>query len=135
MKTRIILITLIINFSFPLMAQPDVKTTYPLVVSFQSMCCGVPSDSAITNFIRLFKKQYKVKKIKAYHIGPMGREGEYYLAFKLNELNKRQVNYFISRIKNVKPLTTDKGSFSFTENQEIDPSLMPKRTTTNVVIF
>ena len=33
------------------------STTYPVVVSFGSMCCGVPSDEPVIKLIKSFKKQ------------------------------------------------------------------------------
>ena len=118
-----------------MMAQSNGKNIYPLVMSFQSECCGVPSDSALRVFIRSFKKQYKIKKITACHVGPMGREGEYYLAFKLNELSKKQAAYFIAKIKLIKKLPSDKGLWSFKEKEAIDPETIPKRSSMEKVVF
>ncbi len=135
MKLNYILTALIISASTSLYAQTEEKTIYPVVISFNSQCCGVPSDSAVKLFIRSFKKQYKIKKISAYHIGPMGREGEYYLAFKLNELNKKKAGYFISKIKQIKKLKSDKGTFTINENFEIDPATISRRSTFSEVVF
>ena len=135
MKSLLLIAALILSVTQPLTAQTIEKTTYPMVISFQSQCCGVPSDSAVRKFIVSFKKKYKIKKITAYHIGPMGREGEYYLAFTLNELSKKKAGYFISKIKKIKPLRSDRGTFSFREKLEIDPELISKRAKTEVVVF
>ena len=135
MKSLLLIAAFMLSVVQPLTAQTQEKTTYPLVISFQSQCCGVPSDIAIRKFIASFKKKYKIKKITAYHIGPMGREGEYYLAFTLNELSKKKAGYFISKIKNVKPLRSDKGTFSFNEKFEIDPALISRRAVTKEVTF
>ncbi len=135
MKSLLLITALILSVTQPLTAQAIMKTTYPLVISFQSQCCGVPSDSAVRKFIVSFKKKYKIKKITAYHIGPMGREGEYDLAFTLNELSKKKAGYFISKIKNIKPLRSDRGTFSFREKLEIDPELISKRAKTEIVVF
>ena len=75
------------------------STTYPVVVSFGSMCCGVPSDEPVIKLIKSFKKQYKIKQIAVDNIGPMGREGEYYLAFRLKEFSKAQKIKFIQQLK------------------------------------
>lgn len=117
------------------MAQTAGKVTYPVIVSFQSFCCGVPSDAAVRNFIQSFKKKYQVDSIGAYHIGPMGREGEYYLAFELNELSKKKACHFISGIKKIKPIKSDRGKFSIKEEVEIDPETLSGRTTTKAVKF
>lgn len=116
-------------------AQKPEKTTYPLIVSFQSECCGVPSDSAVKKFISSFKKQYKIKTIAASRIGPMGREGEYYLAFSLTELSRKQKNNFISGIKKIRKLPTDKGLWSFKEKEEIDPAVLPGRASVRKIEF
>jgi hypothetical protein len=65
----------------------------------------------------------------------MGREGEYYLAFKLNELNKKKAGYFISKIKQIKKLKSDRGTFTINENFEIDPATISRRSTFSEVVF
>jgi hypothetical protein len=32
------------------------STTFPVVVSFKSMCCGVPSNEPVMKFVQRFKK-------------------------------------------------------------------------------
>ena len=66
---------------------------------------------------------------------PNGREGEYYLAFKLSELNKKKAGYFISNIKNIKKLKSDRGTFTINEKLEINPETISKRAATTEVIF
>ncbi len=120
--------------SHTIMAQ-KAKIVYPLVMSFQSECCGVPSDSALQEFIKKFKARYKINKITADRIGPMGREGEYYLAFRLKELSKKQKQYFIKNIKAIKKFPSDKGTWSFKEKEEIDPSSLPGRSRITEKVF
>lgn len=96
------------------------KTTYPVVVSFNSMCCGVPGNEPVMKLIKSFKKQNHIKYISVDNIGPMGREGEYYLAFKLKEMNKAQKAKFIAALKRLAPTMKDKGSVDIRENEEVD---------------
>ncbi len=135
MKFSIALTSILIHACFFSMAQTEARKTFPLVVSFNSQCCGVPSDSSIRKFITMFKKRYKIRKISAYEFGPLGREGEYCLAFNLKELNKKQRVVFISKIKRIKIFPTDRGTFSFDENYEIDPASLPKRALKKEVLF
>ncbi len=135
MKFTLLSLAFVLMLSQTSTAQQKEKIVYPLVISFQSQCCGVPSDSALRNFIKAFKKQNKIKKIIADHIGPMGREGEYYLAFKLKELNKKQAASFIKKIKKIEKLPSDKGDWSFKEKEEIDPSSLPGRASMSQEIF
>jgi len=98
------------------------QNTYPVVVSFNSMCCGVPNDQPLMKLISSFKKQNKIKKMSVDKIGPMGREGEYYMAFRLNELNKAQKLKFIQQLKILVPTMKDKGSADVRENLAINKS-------------
>ncbi len=118
-----------------LVAQDSSVTRYPVVVSFHSICCGVPSDSTIVSYIRAFKKKNKLKSITATHIGPMGKEGEYYLAFSLKELSKKQVKSFISGLKKVKKLPEETGEISFLENYNIHDKPKPRRASEKTVIY
>jgi hypothetical protein len=136
MKILFLVTALWMHTTIPVIAQDTTKvTTYPLVISFQSICCGVPSDSTLKSFILSFKKKNKIKKIVAKHIGPMGREGEYKLAFPLKELTKKQATNFISKIKKIKPLPTENGKLSFEENSKMDPNSISRRATITDEIF
>jgi hypothetical protein len=110
--------------------QPD---TYPVIVSFNSMCCGVPSDSLLMNMIQRFKKQYKIKQVTADKIGPMGREGEYYLAFRLKEFSKAQKIKFIQQLKKTAALMKDKGSAEIRENESVDKAGLSRGTTVSSI--
>lgn len=135
MKRVLLVIVLLISATQLLKAQQPDKVVYPMVVSFQSICCGVPSDTAIRKFVSSFKKKYKIKKITAMHIGPMGKEGEYYLAFNLKELTKKQSKDFISRIQKVEKLSSDPGVFSFHEKREIVRSEIYPRAKWTKTVF
>jgi hypothetical protein len=93
---------------------------YAAVVSFNSMCCGVPSNEPVMKLINSFKKQYKIKQVIADSIGPMGREGEYYLAFSLKEFSKSQKVKFIQQLKKIAATMKDKGSAEVRENETVD---------------
>lgn len=135
MKKYFLFVALIFAIGLQSGAQDSSKLTYPLVISFESHCCGVPSDSVIRKFIAAYKKQQKIKTISAVRIGPMGREGEYYLAFRLTEIRKKKQKDFITKISQLKPLATDRGSFSFNEQMEIDASTLSQRTKEKTVVF
>ena len=104
------------------------KDTYPVVVSFNSMCCGVPSSAPVMKLISNFKKQYKIKKVFVDSIGPMGREGEYYLAFRLKEFSKLQKIKFIQQLKKIVPAMKEQGSADVKENETIDKASLSSRT-------
>jgi hypothetical protein len=102
---------------------------YAAVVSFNSMCCGVPSNAPVMKLIKSFKKQYKIKQVTVDSIGPMGREGEYYLAFSLKEFSKTQKVKFIQQLKKTAVTMKDKGSAEVRENETIDKSGFSRGTT------
>lgn len=117
----------------PALAQK--KTTYPVVITFNSMCCGVPSQEPVVKLIKRFKKQYKIKKVSAYRIGPMGREGEYWLAFSLKEFSKSQKILFIKQLKKTAAAMTDKGSAEVKENETVDLAEFSGATTSATVRY
>src|SRR6187397_215544 len=98
MKKRIFFTYACLALLFTAKGQKGSETIYPVVVEFHSFCCGVPDAGPLTSFIKSFKKQQKIKKISVDRIGPMGKEGEYYMAFPLKELNKKQISKFIEGI-------------------------------------
>ena len=116
------------------MAQKPDSTIYPIVIKFQSKCCGVPDDAPLKSSILSFKKKYKIKKITALHIGPMGREGEYYLAFSLKELSSKKQVLFIKNLINITPKLKSRGYAAFEEDMKISGEL-PGRATIKETVF
>jgi hypothetical protein len=102
---------------------------YPVVVSFNSMCCGVPDNAPVMKLVKDFKKKNRIKRMAVDHIGPMGKEGEYYLAFRLKELSKAQKIKFIQQLKKIAPTMVDKGSAEIKENLVVNKADLSSRTT------
>ncbi len=111
------------------------NTTYPVVVSFNSMCCGVPSNAPVLKLIQSVKKQYKIKKVTVDSIGPMGREGEYYLAFRLKEFSKTQKIKFIQQLKRTAATMKEQGSAEIKENETVNKADLSSRTTVTALKF
>lgn len=105
-------------------------TTYPVVVSFGSMCCGVPSNEPVIKLIKSFKKQYKIKQVVVENIGPMGREGEYYLAFHLKEFSKAQKIKFIQQLKKTAASMKEQGYAEIKENETVSKEDLSSKTVT-----
>ena len=126
---------------FPLLAMLMLATnanaqqtdTYPVIVSFNSMCCGVPSNAPVIKLVKAFKKQYKIKQVAVDSIGPMGKEGEYYLAFRLKEFSKAQKVKFIQQLKKTAATMKDNGLAEIKENETVDKSSLSSRTTVTLI--
>ncbi|MCX6294021.1 MAG: hypothetical protein NT127_06980 [Sphingobacteriales bacterium] len=102
---------------------------YPIVIQFQSVCCGVPSETPLISFLKTFKRNNKIKKITAFKIGPLGREGEYNVGFKLTELNRAQKKSFIKKLKLLVPKLNDKGMAVLNETVTINRNEFPANVT------
>ncbi len=125
-----LLLTCTVALLFALMsfgAQPP--STYKYVVKFNSECCGVPDAAPLFKSINSFKKKYKIKNLSYDLIAPMGKEGEYYMAFSLKELNTAQTALFIKNIEETTLKMKDKGSATTEQNMLIDPTSFSSRTT------
>lgn len=118
-----------------LKAQEKDSLSYAVVIKFSSIGMGVPSDTPLRNYINSFKKKNKIKKITAQRMGPMGKEGEYWLAFSLKELTRKQKTAFKNQVKAITAKMTDRGQASCEENIKIINAELPGRTTMQVVIF
>ena len=105
------------------------KTVYRFVVKFNSECCGVPSATPLINSVLKFKKKNNIKKLAYYKISPMGREGEYYMAFQLKELTEKKLVMFMKEINATVLKMKDKGSASTEENLVMDKESLSSRTT------
>jgi len=101
--------------------------TYPVVVAFNSIGTGVPSDAPLLEYISCFKKSNKIKSVTASRIGPLGREGEYKLAFPLTEMNKTLQDCFITGIKETAKKMNERGAINVEINEEINFANLPAR--------
>ena len=110
-------------------AQSDSSRNYKMVVSFNSFASGVPGSKPLTDYIAKFRKANKIKSISADRIGPLGREGEYKLAFSLKELTRKQRVLFISRVKKVVATMKERGSANVEENVVFLKADLPSRAT------
>ena len=89
----------------------------------------MPDETALMNALKVFKKKNKVKKITYYLISPMGKEGEYHMAFPLTELSKKQTALFIKQMDLLAESLKDKGSATTEQNMVVDKSTLSSRTT------
>lgn len=121
-------IALALLFTGILSAQSQ-KTVYRYVVKFNSECCGVPSATPLVNSVLKFKKKNNIKKLAYYKISPMGREGEYYMAFQLKELTEKKLVMFMKEINATVLKMKDKGSATTEENVILDKQDLSGRTT------
>ncbi|MBS1743860.1 MAG: hypothetical protein JST81_12570 [Bacteroidetes bacterium] len=116
-------------------AQSNNTCQYAVVLKFNSIGMGVPNDSLLRNYIDAFKQKNKIKKITACRIGPMGKEGEYWLAFSLKELSKKQKSIFKTELRAVTEQMTDRGNVSYEENEQVNKNDISGRVSAVEVIF
>ena len=134
--TRILICISFILIGFVSNAQTkDSIIQYPVVIEFHSVCCGVPSQTPLVSFIKNFKRTNKIKKIKVYKISPLGKEGEYNLAFKLSEFNRAQKKIFIKKLNQVVPKLNDKGTAVINENVEVNFSSYPSNVSFERIFY
>ncbi len=127
---------LIIIFSqFVYAQQKDSLLSYPIAVRFQSICCGVPDETPLRKMVLSFKKKNRLKHIASYHIGPLGREGEYIVGFPLNEMTQKQKKNFIKKIKITVPKLKDKGKAIYEEPFSVSTQNLPSNLSIERIDF
>ncbi len=127
---KIILFVVVLFLSISIYAQ---KTTYRFVVKFGSMCCGVPSNKPLRNYIAKFKKKNKIKKITCDNIGPRGKEGEYDMCFSLKELKKKQIVTFVKDVTTLTTTMKEQGYANVEENIKVDLSALGRAKVTSTI--
>lgn len=135
MKKFILLLILFKISSICVASSIDSTIFYPVVVKFQSVCCGVPSDAPLKVAIQKFKKKNHLKSITAYHIGPLGREGEYIIGFTLAGFKKKQKAVFINKIKQTTAIMKDRGNAEVEINYTNSVSKLPTRASIEKIDF
>lgn len=116
-------------------AQTENIKTYKVSVYFASFAEGVPSAEPLLNFMEKFKKENKLTCICADRVGPLGREGEYKLAFTLDGMKKKTADKFIKQITEVAATMKDRGQATITLDDKINLSELSERTTIKSEVF
>ena len=108
---------------------------YPVVVHFNSICCGVPDRKPLEDSIHMFLRKQKIKTMKAYRVGPLGKEGEYDLVFDLKDLKKSKRASFIALLERVSLTLTDRGASNAERDVLIDRQANNSRVQWTRIIF
>ncbi len=97
---QILTIIIATLFTTLIHAQTKIKTpsTFDVVVSFGSICCGTASDDFLKTFIKKFNKTHKVK-IPSYKASGCGKEGEYKIMFSTVKLKPALNKKFLCDLK------------------------------------
>ena len=132
---RISMLALLTIFMMNAFAQTDYSKTYKVSVYFGSFAEGVPSEKPLIKFLENFKKENKLTCICADRIGPLGREGEYKLAFALTEMSKKKAEKFISQITEVAATMKERGQATISLDDKINLSELSERTTIKSEVF
>ena len=128
-------VSIIIFCQFVFAQQKDSLLSYPIAVKFQSICCGVPDGTPLRRMVLSFKKKNRLKYIASYHIGPLGREGEYIVGFPLDEMTQKQKKNFIKKIKIIVPKLNDKGQSAFEEPFSVSTQNLPSNLSIERIDF
>jgi hypothetical protein len=111
----LIICVIIILQSCSSVKKVKVPTEYPIGISFNSACCGTPSQEPICDYISNFLRQNKIKNINIlYQPCRFCEEGEYWLYFPLNDVSELQKKGFIIEmtniVKNIRPKSENEGT-------------------------
>lgn len=103
----------------------DTTYHYRVLIEFKSICCGTPNEAPLLKYIKKIKRDCHIKKIVAYKISPLGKEGEYDLGFPCKGMSSQQKRTFITGLKKIVPTLKDKGTATILENYSIKNSELP----------
>jgi len=106
---------------------PYLKKPFPLVMQFNSYCCGVPDEQPIRDAIHELLIREKKSKLIAWKLAPMGKEGEYWICFEGDRRFFSMQSEFIESVTVFTKQSHDKGGISLDSNRIIDPVSLPKQ--------
>lgn len=132
---KIGLLTVLFFLMINVFAQTETSKNYKVTIYFGSFAEGVPSETPLKNFLETFKKENKLTCICADRIGPLGREGEYKLAFTLDGMPKKIADKFIKQISEVAASMKDRGQATVALDDTIIFSELSSRTTVTAEVF
>lgn len=82
-------------------------------ISYNSICCGPPSEKPVRDYIQKFQGKNKGKTVEIFKQTGLGREGEYKLFVGIDALSKSKKRKFISGLEatiNQQNIKKDSGS-------------------------
>lgn len=133
-----IIILLLVALTFSQCSVSQIKDSvlnYPVVIKFQSKCCGVPEQKPLDSAILLYKINNHIRIIKADKISPMGREGEYYLGFKNSAFLLKHKKTFIAMLRTMCKKMKDPGYVELEEDFIIRKSDLPSSVEIKGIVF
>lgn len=107
--------------------QKKSQTSFKIAVQFTSIGTGVPDEAPVLKYVQNFKQRYRIGAIAYYKVGPLGREGEYDMAFKLAELKAGQQKLFITGLKKVVNSMKGRGNATLVSNYRLNKDALPSR--------
>ncbi len=75
------------------------KSENYLQIGYSSVCCGMPSDKPVMDYLNRFQKKNRIKALEVYRQSGLGREGEYNLYVGTDRLSRTQKAKFITGLK------------------------------------
>jgi hypothetical protein len=114
---------------------PYLKKPFPLVVQFNSFCCGVPDEKPFRDTIHQVLVRANQPKLIAWKLSPMGKEGEYWICFEEKGSFRLLQSELMEAVKQFANQPQDRGGISIDSHLLIDPVRLPKQSTWEKLVF
>ncbi len=72
-----------------------------LAIGYSSICCGTPSKKPVSDYLKQFQKQNKLKDFEIWVENGLGKEGEFCLYIGIDALDLRKKDAFLKGLKKV----------------------------------
>jgi hypothetical protein len=106
---------------------PYLKKPFPLVMQFNSYCCGVPDEQPIRDAIHELLIREKKSKLIAWKLAPMGKEGEYWICFQSDRTYRSLQHKLIDAIEAVTMQRQERGGITLDSNIILQRTSIPQQ--------
>ncbi|OYU79369.1 MAG: hypothetical protein CFE23_14465 [Flavobacterium sp. BFFFF1] len=95
---QVLKLIIIVLICIPVFAYSQTNNNY-ITVGYSSICCGPPSEKPVTDFVKNFEEQNKLKPFEIFVEGGLGKEGEYAFYIGTDNLDVKLLESFWNGIK------------------------------------
>jgi hypothetical protein len=123
----LVIISMLVLSAGCMPTMPYLKKPIPLVVQFNSFCCGVPDEQPLQEAIHQVLVNEKKSGILAWKLSPMGKEGEYWICFQTDRTFRSLKHKLIDAIEEVAKQPQERGGITLDSNLNFQQRSIPQQ--------
>jgi hypothetical protein len=114
---------------------PYVGKPLPIVLQFNSLCCGVPNEEGVYETIHELLKENDLSYLNAWKLSPMGKEGEYWICFENSRPLRIIKQELTIQLDSLSRVTHETGYLKLEQSFKINTTALPSQAKWERIVF